>query len=299
VTICILAASLRAEEKTPTSQPARARTVLRVAADPNNLPFSNDKLQGFENRIAELIARDLGARLEYVWHAQRRGFVRQTMKEGDADLMITCPAGFERVLTTKPYFRSTYVFVTRKDSGIHVSSLDDPALKRLKIGVQITGEANTPPAQALGRRGIVDNVVGITVYGDYRQPNPPARLIDAVARRQVDVAIAWGPLAGYFARREPVTLELTPVTPEVDPPALPLAFDVSVGVRKNDKALRDRVDQILARRRAEIDRILDDYGVPRAAPLPAAQQQALDRFNPDDDDHGGDGNRQEVISCCD
>src|SRR4051794_29273689 len=154
IVIVALSGAARAESRdasaapAPTAQPAR--TILRVAADPNNLPFSNDELQGFENKIANVIAQDLGLKVEYVWHAQRRGFVRQTMKDGDADVMITCPTGLERVWTTKPYFRSTYVFVTRKDSPVHITSLDDPQLKTLKVAVQVTGDANTPPAQALG-----------------------------------------------------------------------------------------------------------------------------------------------------
>jgi mxaJ protein len=227
------------------------------------------------------------------------------MKDGDADIMITCPTGFERVWTTKPYFRSTYVFVTRKDSPVHIASLDDPQLKTLKVGVQVTGDANTPPVQALGRRGIVNNVVGISVYGDYTQPNPPARIIDAVARGDVDVAVAWGPLAGYFARHSSVPLELVPVTPQIDPPGLPFAFDVSVGVRKSDKPLRDQIDQVLVRRAGEINAILDAYGVPRAAPLSPQQKRELDHFKPKDDDDGpadgksGGKKKQENVSCCD
>jgi len=248
--------------------PARAATnvrELRVCADPNNLPFSNKREQGFENRIAELVARDLNAKLSYVWWAQRRGFVRSTLNENQCDLLIGVPSSFERARTTIPYYRSTYVFVTRADTHLKIESFDDPQLRRLKIGVQLIGDdaTNTPPAHALSKRNIISNVRGYSVYGDYRQPNPPARVIDAVARGDVDVSIAWGPLAGYFAQREPVRLEVTPVSPQIDLPFLPFVFDISMGVRRGNDALRDELNAVIVRRRSEIDRILSEYGVPR------------------------------------
>jgi len=242
-----------------------ARPVLRVCADPNNLPFSNDRGQGFENRIAVLVARDLGADLRYTWWAQRRGFVRNTIGAGQCDVLVGAPVHYERVLTTAPYYRSSYVFVSRQDRRLGVRSFDDPALRHLHIGVQMIGDdyANSPPAHALARRGIVQNVAGYMVYGDYAQPNPPARIVEAVGRGEIDLAVVWGPLAGYFARRSPVPLDLVPVAPAVDPPALPLAFDIAMGVRRGDVALRARLDDVLRRRRGEIDGILAAYGVPR------------------------------------
>jgi mxaJ protein len=129
---------------------------------------------------------------------------------------------------------------------------------------------NTPPAHALSRRGMVANVVGYTVYGDYTEPNPPARIVDAVARGDVDVAIVWGPLGGYFASRERVPLVVTPVSPEMEPPGIPLAYSISMGVRKKDDALRRELDRVIETRRTEIGRILDAYGVPRR-PLPGGK----------------------------
>jgi mxaJ protein len=248
--------------------PARAATnvrQLRVCADPNNLPFSNQRQEGFENRIAELVARDLNAKLTYVWWAQRRGFVRNTLNENQCDLLIGVPSSFERARTTTPYYRSTYVFVTRTDRHLKIASFDDPQLRRLRIGVQLIGDdaTNTPPAHALSKRNIISNVRGYSVYGDYRQPNPPARVIDAVARGDVDISIAWGPLAGYFAQREPVRLDVTPVSPQIDLPFLPFVFDISMGVRRGNDTLRDELNGVIARRRSEIDRILSEYGVPR------------------------------------
>jgi mxaJ protein len=243
---------------------AEEQPVLRVAADPNNLPFSNERGEGFENKIAELIAHDLGARLEYYWQAQRRGFFRQTLKEGRADLVVGVPAHFDLAATTQPYYRSTYVFVTRRDRDLHISSFDDPKLRKLKIGVQIVGadEMNTPPAHALAARGIINNVRGYTLYGDYTKPNPPARIIDAIKAGEIDVAAVWGPLAGYFAKNSDVPLAITPVQPQTDGP-LRFAFDISAGVSKRNAELKTKVDQIISAHRHEITRVLDSYGVPR------------------------------------
>jgi quinoprotein dehydrogenase-associated probable ABC transporter substrate-binding protein len=240
---------------------------LRVCSDPNNLPFSNEKSEGFENRIAELIARELGRKLEYTWFAQRRGFIRNTLRAGVCDVVMGVPAHFDPVDTTRPYYRSTYVFVSREDRHLNVSSMNDPALKRLQIGVHIVGDdySNPPPVHALGRRHIVQNVSGYSIYGDYSQPNPPARLLEAVAAGKVDVAVVWGPFAGYFGSRQAVPLKIVAVTPESDGPTLPFVFDIAMGVRKGDKALRDQLQKVLDRRRVEIQRILHEYGVPLKA----------------------------------
>jgi mxaJ protein len=259
----LIALALTASRREPVA-PLRE---LRVCADPNNLPFSNQRGEGFENRIASVIAADLGLAVRYTWWPQRRGFVRNTLNFGRCDVILGIPASFDAVARTKPYYRSTYVFVTRRDRGLHIQSLDDSVLHSLRIGIHFAGDDydNPPPAQALARRGLARNVVGYSLYGDYSKPNPPAELIAAVARGEVDVAIAWGPLAGYFAHRSPVPLDLTPVSPEVEPPALPFVFDIAAGVRRGDTAMRDRVQGALDRRRGEIRGILETYGVPLVA----------------------------------
>jgi mxaJ protein len=236
-----------------------------VCADPNNLPYSNERQEGFENRIAELVARELKAKLQYVWWAQRRGYIRNTLRAGLCDVFIGMPTGLDMVLVTRPYYRSTYAFVTKR-SGPHIASFDDARLKRIRVGVQIIGDdfANAPPAEALTHRGIIRNVRGYSVLGDYREPNPPSRIVRAVANGEIDVAVVWGPLAGYFARRSPVPLRVVPVSPEVDVPYLPFVFDIAMGVRRGETALRDTLDAVIVRRQHDIDRILADYGIPRA-----------------------------------
>jgi mxaJ protein len=244
---------------------APAKPPLRVCADPNNLPFSNDRRQGFENKLAEMLAADRGMRVEYTWWAQRRGFVRNTLGAEACDVLLGVPSSFELAQTTRPYYRSSYVFVARHDRRLDLESLDDPRLAQLKLGVQMVGDdfANSPPAHALSARGLIQNIVGYSVLDDYSQPNPPARIVDAVARGEVDAAVVWGPLAGYFATREPVPLDLRPVTPEIDPPFLPFAFDISMAVRRGDTERLQMLEEFITRRQTDIDRLLADYGVPR------------------------------------
>jgi mxaJ protein len=250
-----------------TTPPFRnASRVLRVCADPNNLPYSNQRLEGFENRIATLVGERLGARIEYTWWAQRRGFLRNTLRAGACDVVMGLPSNSEQAATTQPYYRSSYVFVTR--TGAHQpASFDDPYLATAIVGVQIIGDdfSNSPPAHALSNRGLIENVRGYSVYGDYRSPNPPAALITAVSHGDVDVAIAWGPLAGYFARSSPVPLQLTPVAPEEEPP-FPFVFDMSMAVARANRTLRDELNTVIAANQPAIDAILREFGVPMVDP---------------------------------
>jgi len=237
---------------------------LRVCADPNNLPFSNAQEEGFENKIIELVAEKLDATVSYTWWPQRRGFIRNTLKAGNCDLVSGIASGVEMLRPTRPYYRSGFAFVTRAD-GPQVSSLDDPILRKIKIGLPLVGEdgSSTPAGHALAKRGIIDNVRGYLVYGDNRDPNPAGDIVGAVASGEIDVAIVWGPLAGYFAKREEVTLRVTLVKPQIDGPRLPMVFDISMGVRKEDRALRNEIDEALVRLKPKIDEMLDDYSVPR------------------------------------
>jgi mxaJ protein len=245
------------------AHPSIARE-LRVCADPNNLPFSNEARAGFENRLVELIAKELDAKVTYEWWAQRRGNVRETLQAGRCDVIPGIASNLEMLATTRPYYRSSYVFVTRADRNLQLDGFDDERLKSLRIGVQMIGDdfSNTPPAHSLARRGIVQNVRGFMVYGDYATDSPPRTIVEAVAKDQIDVAVVWGPLAGYFARTTKPRLQLQTVAPLIDGPMLPMTFDISMGVRKEDRALRRKLDDVLERKRDEIRKLLDDYGVP-------------------------------------
>lgn len=233
---------------------------LRVCADPNNMPFSNAKGEGFENKLVERIAADWGRTVKYTWWAQRRANVRNTLKAGECDLIPGIGSGVEMVGATRPYYRARYMFVTRADRDLDIASFDDPRLKTLKIGVQMVGDdgSNTPPAHALAKRGIVDNVRGYLIYGDYAQADPQAAIVRAVASGDIDVALVWGPTADWFAKSSPVPLRLTP-TPWLDGPRLPMQFDVSMGVRREDEQLRLDLNSWLAAHKAEVDAILARY----------------------------------------
>lgn len=244
---------------------------LRVCADPNSMPYSNEREEGFENRIARMVAEEMGASLTYVWWPQRRGFVRNTLREGLCDVVMGMPSSMEMALATEPYYRSTYVFLSRRDRAIEIDGLDDPILHELRVGLHLIGDdySNSPAAASLAQRGMVENLIGYSVYGDYGEPNPPARLVSAVASGEVDVAIIWGPIAGYFAGQDSVPMVMTPVTPQVDLPFIPYVYDISAAVERSDTTLMEEVQDALAVRRAEIAALLEEYAVPLARDRPS------------------------------
>ena len=233
-------------------------TQLRVCADPDNLPFSNQQQEGLENRIAEVVARDLKLPVSYFWWPQQRGFVRRTLNENQCDVLIGVPHDFELVLTTKAYYRSTYVVVSRESAHLAVRSLDDPALKRLRIGVHM----DTPPWGALAERGLTANVRAYPLMFDYRLSDPsrrPTKVLEDVVDGAVDVAIVWGPMAGWYAKKAGAALAVVPLQ---DGGKIPMTFAMSMGVRRSDKELKARLEAALNRRQAEIRKILADYGIP-------------------------------------
>jgi quinoprotein dehydrogenase-associated probable ABC transporter substrate-binding protein len=240
---------------------------LRVCADPDNLPYSREDGTGFENRIAELVAADFGLPLEYAWLPDRRGFVRKTMGAGLCDLVIGVPAGFDRTLNTRPYYRSSYLLVQRAGSEAPLRDFSDPRLRRWRIGVQLIGDdlATSPPGHALAALGATENVVGFPIPGE--QP-AAQRMVAALARGELDAAFVWGPQAGYFARTSAAPLRLQRVAPPQQVETQRFEFAIAMGVRRGDKALRDRLDALLVRRHEDIARILADYAVPvlEAAP---------------------------------
>lgn len=234
--------------------------VLRVCADPDNLPYSNERGEGFENRIAEVVADELHAELRYEWFPSLRGFVRKTMGAGLCDVFIGVPSDFERVMTTRPYYRSAYVFISRRDTPI--ASFDDPRLAKVHVGVQLIGNdlAATPPGHALAARGITEHVEGFPMMG-----HGPAtqRIVEALAEGRLDTALAWGPQAGYFAARAGVPLRVSIAAAPPEAAGMPFEFAMSMGVKRGNKQLRDELDAVIEKRRADIDAILAEYHVPR------------------------------------
>jgi mxaJ protein len=246
--------------------------VLRVCADPDNMPLSNQKGEGFEQKIAELIAKEWNAKIEYAWWPVRRGFFSRALNGRYCDIAIEAPTEFDMAGVTKPYFRSGYVFVTRKDSGLDIKSLADPRLKKLKIGVNLLNSdaENTPPAMALSRYGVVGNLIGYSTF--YTDTERPEDIINDVAKKKTDVAIVWGPLAGYFAKQSPVPLTLQPLAERDSLSNYQFRFNIGMGTRRRDRALRDSLQAVLDRRGPAIQAILKQYGIP-TFPITAPARQ--------------------------
>jgi mxaJ protein len=240
---------------------------LRVCADPNNMPFSNQRGEGLENRIAEIVAESMHRDIAYTWWPERRGFLRNTLNANVCDVVMGFPF-LDMVASTRAYYSSRYVLVSRADRDFTFSSLAAPELRHLTIGVHLIGDdgANTPPAEALGELGIVDNVRGYMIYGDYREESPPSRLIEAVENGDVDIAAVWGPLAGYYALHSPVPLRVVPITDTSRFLPLVFEFPIAMAVRKQNFPLRNQLNEILEKRRADIEAVLDEFGVPRDRP---------------------------------
>ena len=235
---------------------------LRVCADPQNMPFSNKKREGFDNKIADVIARELGDSVSYAWWPSRRGYLRNTLSAGTCDLVIGVPIGFDPVATSKPYYRSTYYIVSRADKKLGLTSLDDARLKKLRVGVNLLdGDyTNTPPAHALSAHGITGTgVVGFP--GFYDEEHQPGEIVDSLAKGYIDVALVWGPIAGWFAKKSGVAMSMTAL-PDSDSADLPFAYSVAIGTRRSDRELRTLIDEILVRKKPEIDKILMEYNVP-------------------------------------
>lgn len=245
------------------SQPQAPSKGLRVCGDPDNLPYSNDRLQGFENKIAAVVAADLGTVPSYTWWPHQRGLVKNTLEAGTCDVIFGVPHDLETILPTKPYYRSSYVIVHRK-GGPAVTSLDAAELKGARIGVY----ANTPVEESLARRGLLDHLTAYSLFFDPSgDRDRPAKLLDDLVAGKVDVAIPWGPLAGYYAKKLNAPIEMTALPDET---GVPLSFSMSMGVKKGNRDLKTRLEAAIDHRQNEIRTILEEYGVPLAAAKQAA-----------------------------
>jgi len=235
---------------------------LRVCADPNNLPFSNQAGEGLENKLAQLLAAGLKAELKYTWWVQRRSFLKNSLAAGLCDVVLGVPSTLDSVLATQPYYSSTYVFLERIDRHLNISSLNDPRLEQLRIGIHLVGNDYAPPAHLLARRGLSNRLVGYSLYGEFGVSNPPSRLIGAVVRGDIDVALLWGPFAGYFSKLQSVPLKITPVSP-ASFMSIPFRYEISVAVRKGDTELHDELEHVLTQACKTISALVAKYGIPQ------------------------------------
>jgi quinoprotein dehydrogenase-associated probable ABC transporter substrate-binding protein len=236
-----------------------AQQMLRVCADPGNMPLSNNKGQGLENKLAEILAEGLGASVTYYYRpGEERGMIRNTLDADQCDVMLDMPSDSDDVLVTTPLYRTTFVFVSRTDRNIQIKSLDDPRLKKLKIGVYETSAIR----EALSDHGINSNVQihYLSHDGDLVPKDQPSYQIQQVIDGSLDLAAAWGPLAGYFKVTQKAPLTIQPVNLMDD--EVPLQYDMALAVRRNNRTLQKQLDQVMHDKRVALRKVLDDFGVP-------------------------------------
>ncbi|MBI3275688.1 MAG: quinoprotein dehydrogenase-associated putative ABC transporter substrate-binding protein [Methylocystis sp.] len=232
--------------------------VLRVCADPNNLPFSNEAGQGFENKLAELLAAKLGKRLAYAYYPGATGFVRNTLNAHLCDVIIGIPQGDDLVQPTNPYYRTTYAVAFRAASGLDgLKTLDDPRLKdnHRRIGLV----ANTPPGNVLAANGLLAAVKSYPLMVDTRFESSSAAMIGDLEKGDIDVAILWGPIAGYYAKNAGGRLSVAPLLEES---GARLSFRIGMGVRHSDQQWKRELNRLIAQNQAEINTLLIAFGVP-------------------------------------
>ncbi len=243
---------------------------LRICADPDDLPFSNQSGRGFDNHIAMLVAQRLHREPVFVWARSRRGFLREQFNRGACDILFGVPVGAKGLATSTPYYRSSYVFVTPVREQLDISSFRDPRLNGRRIGLQILEEDMAPPSLPLIRYGHAAQLVGFHSFG-----SGPEQLLRAVATRNLGAAVVWGPIAGYFADRDRLPLRLTAVSPAVDPAThIPFAFDMAAGLHKKDAALLAAVNAALHTIEPQVRHTLAAYHVPLEPPAPSASAAA-------------------------
>jgi quinoprotein dehydrogenase-associated probable ABC transporter substrate-binding protein len=233
------------------------RTALRVCADPANMPFSNEAGEGFENKIADIVAGEFKIPVEYTWFPQATGFIRQTLFAKRCDVVIGYAQGDELVLNTNHFYRSTYALVYRPGGALDgVESLADPRLKARRIGVT----AGTPPGNVMARLGLIELARPYPLMVDRRYDSPAERMIGDIRSGEIDAGVLWGPIAGYFAARGGDKLQVVPLLKETGSPRM--AYRITFGVRHLEDDWKHQLNAVIARRQGDIDAVLLEFGVP-------------------------------------
>jgi quinoprotein dehydrogenase-associated probable ABC transporter substrate-binding protein len=242
---------------------------LRVCADPNLLPFSNDKLEGFENRIAAMIGEELGVPVVYTWWPQTIGFVRNTLRARKCDLVMGAASGDGLMQNTNPYYRSVYSLVYRESANLQVKGMSDPALRDLRFGV-----VTRTPGATLATMNHIVNLEPYELDVDTRQDNPARRAVVDVASGKTDATVIWGPIAGYFAALQPTRLTVLPL---VDEHGTRLDFSITMGIRGDEPEWKHWLNDFIARRQGDIDAILAQYHVPLLTSNGKLQSASVER----------------------
>jgi quinoprotein dehydrogenase-associated probable ABC transporter substrate-binding protein len=231
--------------------------VFRACGDPRNLPFSNDKGEGFENKLAELLSAKLGKKLSYTYFPQATGFVRMTLGSHRCDVIMGFPQGDDQAQVTVPYYRTTYALVAKPGSGLEdVTAFDDPKLRDKRIGVV----AKTPPSTYMAINGLLGRAKSYPLFIDTRSDSSAQAMMDDLARGDIDCGILWGPMAGYYASKANPPLIVVPLTKETTGPQM--IFRIGMAVRPADQEWKRTLNRLIMENQAEINRLLISYNVP-------------------------------------
>jgi quinoprotein dehydrogenase-associated probable ABC transporter substrate-binding protein len=253
LSLACLCTAARAEDAPPDRV---SHSELRVCADPSNLPFSNDKQEGFENKVAQRLAHDLNESLSFYWFPDSQGFVKATIRSHKCDLIIGTVEGNEGLETTKPYYTTGYMLVSRTADNIKSTSIGDPALQGARIGLI----ARTPPTDLVVQHNLLGRVHPYPLVVDTRVEHPSQQMLHDLADKKIDIALVWGPYAGFYIKHDNLPLKAVPLDPEHS--RVPMRFAIAMAVRPSDVAFLKRVDDALVADRAGIEAVLADYGVP-------------------------------------
>jgi len=255
--MCVASSAARAQTKDDLSFELVDPNVLRVCADPRNLPFSNEKGEGFENKLAEIFAEKLHKKLDYVFFPQATGFVRMTLGAHRCDVIMGFPQGDDLVQGTNPYYRTSYALITRPGSGLEdVDTLEDERLKGKHVGIV----AGTPPATNMALAGLMGNAKSYPLMIDTRFDNSAQAMIDDLAAGTIDAGVLWGPMAGFYAKKSAQPLHVTPLVKETTGPKL--VYRIGMGVRPADQNWKRQLNRLIQENQDEINKILLDFGVP-------------------------------------
>lgn len=245
-------------------------TEFKVCADPDNLPYSNTKLEGFEDKIAQVLADDLGKKLSFAYAYNRQGFYRNTINAMRCDVIISTTSDNDALRTSKPYYRAGHVFVWRKDSNYNITDWDSPDLKKGYIGIVDHSPATIP----MNDKGLIGNARPYRIQRDLNLP--PSHMIDDLVKGDIDIAVMWGPIGGYYAKQAKIPLVVMPI-PEYDNVNVKGKeyWNISVGVRKKDKERIQVINAALERNKDKINKILDDYGIPH---VPVVAEDSIEKL---------------------
>jgi quinoprotein dehydrogenase-associated probable ABC transporter substrate-binding protein len=247
----------RAQASDPGSLELVDPDVFRACGDPRNLPFSNDKGEGFENKLAELFAAKLGKKLSYTYFPQATGFVRMTLGSYRCDIIMGFPQGDDQAQVTVPYYRTTYALVFKPGSGLEdVTTIDNPKLRDKRIGIV----ARTPPSTAMAVNGLLAHAKSYPLFVDTRADSSAQAMIDDLARGEIDCGILWGPMAGYYASKADPPLVVVPLTHETSGP--PMSFRIGMAVRPADQEWKRTLNKLIMDNQPEINKLLISYNIP-------------------------------------